>query len=106
MSRLILKNEACTAELDFSIPEKLYILSFFTDENKRGQGYGTSLLKEVIQLARKRGIRYIFLDDVCGTIYRKFNFQIQGFTKRGRLVWIPWKLDSVIIGPERRLVIN
>lgn len=95
----------------------MYIISLYTIKSHRGKGYGTKLLKSVINYASNQGLKYIFLDDMGnssspssatktrGNIYAKFGFQVRKANRFGREVWSTWKEDTNFIGPERRLVL-
>lgn len=92
----------------YAAGENISVTNLYTKEQYRGHGYATELLATVMDYGRKNGAKTILLDDMSGApaehnIYFKLGFQIQTYTRAGRPVWVKWRQNSALVGPERKI---
>jgi GNAT superfamily N-acetyltransferase len=55
----------------------MYIVSLYIKEKYRGQGYGSALLKKIIDECRKTNTRVIMVDDMSSNYKKKRNIYVK-----------------------------
>jgi len=111
MTDVIITYQSCTGTICLAPLGRIYIQSIYTPPEDRGKGYASQLLKNIIEMGAKNGYTVIYVDDmseapVDKNIYQKLGFEIQARTNSGRNIWVPWKKTSLLMGPERRLLVT
>ncbi|ABU81760.1 ribosomal protein S18-alanine N-acetyltransferase [Ignicoccus hospitalis] len=83
------------------VDKKLHLLNFAVDPQYRGLGIGSALLESLEKLAKKKGLKSIYLE-VEEDNYRAMRlYKKMGFVEVGRIrKYYPWGKDAIVMVKE------
>lgn len=100
---LLYGTEVAAYSFNYILDEELHILNIAVRPELQGRGFGSYLLKELLELAQRRGVRYSFLEVRKSNVRAQDLYYKHGFVANGiRREYYSDNLEDAVL-MERRL---